>query len=520
MKTQTERNKLGQFATPTVLATDILRYAAALVPASQRIRFLDPAFGTGSFYSALLRSFPLSQIAEARGYEVDGHYGEEAKSLWAGTPLELSILDFTRASSPTTDEDRANLLICNPPYVRHHHLSVEQKQRLQKLARRVTGVRLSGLAGLYTYFLLISHEWMVEGGLAGWLIPSEFMDVNYGKQLKLYLLQNVTLLHIHRFSPDEVQFGDALVSSAVVWFKKEEPPAGHQIKFSYGGTLARPEHLGLVPTSALRQAAKWTRFPKMPDSKLPVSTPGASSNRHRLSDFFTIKRGLATGANKFFILTPEQISEHGLPDEFLVPILPSPRYLVSDEIEADDEGNPVVSPQLFLLACSLPESIVRTRYPSLWRYLQVGVLRGIDKRYLCRHRSPWYSQEARSASPLLCTYMGRRISEDRKPFRFILNHSRATASNVYLLLYPKPPLAQELEGDPELLRAVWQAVSKIPSSVLIGEGRVYGGGLYKIEPNELANAPADDILAILPSLLRVVKPQLSLFDCTEQFQIA
>ncbi|ETR69363.1 MAG: hypothetical protein OMM_03972 [Candidatus Magnetoglobus multicellularis str. Araruama] len=35
------------------------------------------------------------------------------------------------------------------------------------------------------------------------------MDVNYGNQIKQYLLDKVKLLHIHRFDPDEVQFNDA-----------------------------------------------------------------------------------------------------------------------------------------------------------------------------------------------------------------------------------------------------------------------------------------------------------------------
>lgn len=42
-KTQTERNKLGQFGTPTALATDILKYAKTLLPSNPKIRFLDPA---------------------------------------------------------------------------------------------------------------------------------------------------------------------------------------------------------------------------------------------------------------------------------------------------------------------------------------------------------------------------------------------------------------------------------------------------------------------------------------------
>jgi hypothetical protein len=510
-KTRAERNKLGQFATPTVLATDILEYARTLMPVSQQIRFLDPAFGTGAFYSALLRSLPFSQVARAWGYEVDPHYGRESKKLWNRTPLELKIADFTQATPPTIDENRVNLLICNPPYVRHHHLSVDEKSRLRGLARQTTGIRLSGLAGLYCYFLLISHGWMADQGLAGWLIPSEFMDVNYGKQIKQYLLQRVTLLRIHRFDPDDVQFGDALVSSAIVWFKKEKPPVNHEVEFSYGGALTSPEVFSRVSMSVLRQTAKWSRFPKTPGSPA-LFNPKISLVELKLSDLFNIKRGIVTGANKFFILEPDQISKHKIPGEFLVPILPSPRYLVTNEVKADANGNPITDPRLFLLACNLPENDVRARYPSLWEYLQIGVQRGVDKRYLCGRRSPWYAQEKRPASPLLCTYMGRQGPGNKKPFRFILNHSQATAPNVYLMLYPKPNLEKELKGDPNLLKAVWQTLNEISPDVLVSGGRVYGGGLHKIEPGELANVSADGILAIFPGLSSTVRTQLSFFD--------
>ncbi len=61
-------------------------------------------------------------------------------------------------------------------------------------------MKLSGLAGLYCYFIALSHRWMKKSGIAGWLIPSEFMDVNYGQAIKDYLLNEVTLLQIHRLS--------------------------------------------------------------------------------------------------------------------------------------------------------------------------------------------------------------------------------------------------------------------------------------------------------------------------------
>ena len=50
LKTAAERNKWGQFATPPELALNLARYARNLAGESA-IRFLDPAIGTGSFYS-------------------------------------------------------------------------------------------------------------------------------------------------------------------------------------------------------------------------------------------------------------------------------------------------------------------------------------------------------------------------------------------------------------------------------------------------------------------------------------
>jgi adenine-specific DNA-methyltransferase len=57
-KTQAERNRLSQFSTPTALAQDILKYAATLLPDGKEVHFLDPAIGTGSFYTALCKVFP------------------------------------------------------------------------------------------------------------------------------------------------------------------------------------------------------------------------------------------------------------------------------------------------------------------------------------------------------------------------------------------------------------------------------------------------------------------------------
>ena len=44
---------MGQFATPTGLAVDILRYAKRHLGDSDRVRFIDPALGTRLFLLGL-----------------------------------------------------------------------------------------------------------------------------------------------------------------------------------------------------------------------------------------------------------------------------------------------------------------------------------------------------------------------------------------------------------------------------------------------------------------------------------
>jgi hypothetical protein len=486
-KTQEERNVMGQFSTPIALANDILAHAKNIFPKREKVRFLDPAFGTGSFYSALNTVFPTTRIEAATGFEVDDHYGKPAQTLWGQTALNYQLADFTKQVAPD-EEQKYNLVICNPPYVRHHHIN-GQKSRLQEQSLKSANMKLSGLSGLYCYFMALAHPWMKKNGIAGWLIPSEFMDVNYGQTVKDYLLSEVTLLQIHRFDPNDVQFSDALVSSAVVWLKNKKPGEKHKVKFTYGGTIDDPALEKDVSLDILVKEKKWTRF--------PLSDEREEKNVPTLSDFFTVKRGIATGANDFFILSRKQIEDRKLPLEQFRPILPSPRYLGVEEVNSDRNGFPDIEKQLFVLDCNLEFDEVKQCYPTLFAYLEEGIQLGISDRYLCKKRRIWYSQENRPASSFYCTYIGRSDNEGKKPFRFILNMSEAIVTNSYLILYPKEHLEKIIQLNPELKERLLNALNQITGRAMLDEGRVYGGGMHKMEPKELANVPATELGDVL-----------------------
>jgi adenine-specific DNA-methyltransferase len=485
-----ERNELGQFATPPQLAEEVVRAAISHLEPGTLIHFLDPSIGSGSFFSALLRVARQERIASAAGIEIDGRFVEAGRNLWDRFGLQITHGDFTSVPAPA-EEARPNLLVANPPYVRHHHLGGTDKVRLKHLVKQQLGLDVSGLAGLYVYFLLLSYEWMAEDGVAAWLIPSEWMDVNYGRVIKRFLTERVSPIRIHLFEASDVRFDDALVSSSVVFFRKTKPSRETSLRITAGPHLDQPRLDTLLNLRDLSATSKWSHVLREGVAPVAEGLRGPT-----IGDLFKIRRGIATGMNEFFIRGRDEFLQMGIPEQFLRPVLPSSRHLPDAIIQARPDGYPDLMAELALLDCKVPESEVAETFPALFAYLTSELANEARSAYLARGRKPWYSQETREPALYLSTYMGRGRGGG-SPFRFFLNRSRAIATNVFLMLYPAAELADRLRGDTAAQETVLRLLTEIAAASFSSHGRVYGGGLHKLEPKELASLPAGEILEAL-----------------------
>jgi hypothetical protein len=481
------RRILGQFLTPPHLAIDIMEYVRTLFPDNcPPIKFGDPSIGTGTFFSALRIAFPSASVASAIGVEIDKTVASITKRLWEKYGLTVVEKDYFRVP----DLPKRNLVVSNPPYVRHHYIDKRQKESLIKRVKAELGIAVSGLSSLYTYFILLSHNWLEHGAICAWLIPSEFMETNYGAALRKYLLENVSLISVHRFNPKEVQFDGVIVSSSVIVFRNRPPRLDDRIKFTFGGNLNNPLERMSISVADLKRRNKWPTSPRLPADR---------DSSVRLRDLFIIKRGIATGANAFFIIQRAEAHRLGIPESFLRPILPSPRKLSEGLIKAEPDGYPQIDQQLVVIDCPLPEREVRKRHPKFWDYLKKAKADGVRESYLVKKRKLWYKQEDREPPLFLCTYLARDAATGR-PFHFFWNRSKAIATNVYLLLYPREALRESIVDHPKLQKKVFDLLQQIDTLDLQDGGRGYGGGLFKLEPNELGSIGAEKFKNLINEL--------------------
>lgn len=498
----TEAIKMVQkaiFITPPEYAHDMAVCALdAFSNDGEAIDFGDSAIGTGTLFLALQHLIDKKNNAHEKRYTFRSAIGIDNDQTMAQEAFVkcskrgLKVI-YGDALSPYIDlGTKRNLMIVNPPYNRYQDIPENYRKQIGKLSQEQTGIHVPGDAGLYVYHMLIMDKWLNEDGVAVWLIPTIFLQARYGEAIRNYLLNRVQLLRLHIYDEQNLQFDNTMISTTIVVFRKSSCNNKQKVAVSYGSSLRSPNY---VDIELLRsEIQNWRRIIMSPVSA--VSHINSTQDKLQFQMLFDIKRGLATGANSFFVLNRDTAKSKGIPDCALRPVLPKARFLESLIIEAEQDGYPRVAPQLALIDCDLPWELIKTKYPQFYNYLCTAREQGIIERTLVKSRNPWYKQERRDAPPFLLTYMGRN-KKNLPPLYFVLNKSQAVALNTYILLYPKPWLKEILDSDEELYKNLLSSLNNSASNSLKQQTRVYSGGLQKLEPNELKELPITAIPEVI-----------------------
>lgn len=289
--------KYAQFFTPF----DIANFMASWVVANRKnITILDPSIGLGILLRA---AYQLENNLKCIGYDIDYQIFTQAKKLFSQSLINTDITFFCEDYLLSDWSKKYDGIICNPPYLKFHDFP--NKEYTLKKFYDATKIKLSGFSNIYTLFLIKSILQLKKGGRLACIIPSEFLNSDYGVEVKNFLKQNRTLRYIIIFDFKQNLFHNALTTSSILLFANDNLKQDTvfiniaslkeltKIKQNILNYPQKTNQGNIVDFSNLEPQIKWRVYYKKNVLK-------RYKNLVPFNKYAKVVRGIATGANNYF----------------------------------------------------------------------------------------------------------------------------------------------------------------------------------------------------------------------------
>ncbi len=466
------RKKFAQFFTPESIAKIMTKWLAGN---DKMEMVLEPAFGLGVFSRFLISE---NKNLIIRGFDVDSVIFKTAQQNFKPNQnIQLFLEDYLFNDW----NNKYDGIICNPPYFKFH--DYENKNALRREIKQRLKINLSGFTNIYTLFLLKSIYQLNPNGRIAYIVPSEFLNADYGTSVKDYLLKSNLLRHIIIFDFKENIFEDALTTSAILLLANDQNKDKIQISKLENthqlDSLSKlienyPKSRGdiLLSKNEIDPNIKWRKYYQNQESS-------QYKNLTKFSEVAKVVRGIATGANDYFSFNIEKAEKFSISKDFLLPCIIKSKDIEKPFFTIEDfEELKTNNTNIFLL-----DADKQNKSESVLKYIKIGEQQGINKRFLTSKRKPWYKLENRIPPPIWVGVF------NRTGLKFIRNEAEIRNLTTYHCIYPIENLFKKLDID--LLFAY--LLTDVAQQIFNDNRREYGDGLKKFEPNDLNKASMLDL---------------------------
>lgn len=469
------RKKYAQFFTPFSIAELMVKW---LLGNPNLTNVLEPAFGLGIFSRILLNQNSKISI---KGFEIDQNIYQNAKEYFSLYKNVNLILDDYMYNDWDNKYDG---IICNPPYFKFH--DYDNKSILKEVEEKIS-YKFNGFTNLYTLFLIKSIYQLNKNGRSAYIVPSEFLNSDYGKQVKSYLIKSKTLRHIIVIDFEENVFDDALTTACILLLSNDDN--SNTINFSYIKSISELNQIyKFIEDYPNNKEYKQVALNQInPDTKWRSYYQEQNSIKYKHLVPFTkygkVVRGIATGANEYFTFNLSKAQEHNINKKYLLPCICKATDIKSsfftknnfEELEGNDRF-------VYLLNAINPiDKCVKI-------YLELGLKEGVNKKYLTANRNPWYSLENRPPAPIWVPVF------NRNGLRFIRNEANVSNLTTFHCIYIDLLSLHKID----LLFAY--LLTDLSKEIFDDNRREYGNGLKKFEPNDINNSNMINLDIIKPAL--------------------
>ena len=315
-----ENNKeTGSYYTPYNLINFMNRY---LQKNNQSfVNVLEPSAGDGRFLSVL-----LSQSDNVKAIELFEEKVKDISQKYKSPNLNVEKNDFLDFAK--TSNEKYSLIIGNPPYINPKVMGKDNIKKA-KLLCDIESIDSSVMQNMWAAFVVGASRLLQQNGTIFFVLPMEFLQVQYAEKLRTHLEEKFNTIHIISFQ--EAIFTDIEQDVCLVYLSnrtQEEPYILYEI---YKDTI-NDELLFSNTIKKNKPLKKWSNAILSDDEIILLKNK--SENYSTVNDIGITAPGIVTGGNKYFIITEEKMNEYEC-QAHVLPILQKSSYMTENTIIMD-----------------------------------------------------------------------------------------------------------------------------------------------------------------------------------------
>lgn len=317
-------------------------------------------------------------------YDNQLDFGEERK---------IKPFNWEKAFPSIFKKGGFNVVIGNPPYVEFKQLELVFKKYLE-----IKYQSARGKYDLYIPFIEKSIQLLKKDGLTSFILPSMFTKRDYGKEIRSFITNNVSIDTLVYFGDFQV-FDGVTVFPFVYIFKKGKLENTNIILFPTQkglthNTVAESINKDKADDISLKYKLDERSFTEHSWVIADVKISGLKNKIQNLPSTSTLKeltrfifQGVASGKDEVFYINQEVINENKLEKSLCFPILKGRDI---NKYRMDWGGIYCVYPYDISTNKVILEKNLRSLYPNLYKYLKdrINLLKGRD--YFDKSNKLWY----------------------------------------------------------------------------------------------------------------------------------
>lgn len=443
-----ENRKNGVYYTPLTLAEHLV--SPLIKPTRQSV--FDPAYGDGALLIAAERIFKKQINGNGAKPAIYGCDLKPVNGKLAHLP-ESNLVKQDFFDYP--DENKYDLILMNPPYVRHHFLDDEIRKKYHQSIASTLKLKLT--SGLWAYFLVKAVKHLKKQGSIGAILPWSFLQADYSQKIREWLLNHFREIKILALNSE--YFPKTEERILMVWLNNYGQRTD-SIKISFSSDLR--ENTTYMTLDKKEWLLPRVNFSRQDDIESLLQRYIDRYDFIRFGEAARVSIGVVTGADSFFILPGDDARGKQFPDSRLIPILSSAKEFSG--LRLNGKG-----PQKRLL------QFTSNINNNDLRYIREGEAQGLQYRAHSKLRTPWYNVNPGEIPDAFFPYRMSKV-----PY-LMLNNGAQCTNSIHRVYFKSLNENQKKWLQLSLLA--------VPGQLALEScAKTYGRNVLKIEPGALKNA--------------------------------